>query len=218
MNSMTPQEDLMSLQIQLEEQMTQRGAEKYLRDVSKAIQSGREESTAYGTTILSRRVEVLSKAIAEWLEATGKGRAGNNATAYKKVKDASPDLLAFLTLKAVLSGISSTRTVQFVAVTIGTFIEDELRYAVIRENERKQYEKIIVGAKKRTTGHYRHMYAIRQADRLNDGWQKWTRVERLHVGIKLLDLLMAHVGLVELTHQKVVSNPIFGRSTRALGT
>jgi len=203
MNAMTPQEDLMSLQIQLEEQMTQRGAEKYLRDVSKAIQSGREESTSYGTTILSRRVEVLSKAIAEWLEATGKGRAGNNATAYKKVKDASPDLLAFLTLKAVLSGISSTRTVQFVAVTIGTFIEDELRYAVIRENERKQYEKIIIGAKKRTTGHYRHMYAIRQADRLNDGWQKWTRVERLHVGIKMLDLLMAHVGLVELTHQKV---------------
>lgn len=203
MNTMTPQEDLMSLQIQLEEQMTQRGAEKYLRDVSKAIQSGREESTAYGTTILSRRVEVLSKAIEQWLEETGKGRAGNNATAYKKVKDASPDLLAFLTLKAVLSGISSTRTVQFVAVTIGTFIEDELRYAVIRENERKQYEKIIIGAKKRTTGHYRHMYAIRQADRINDGWQKWTRVERLHVGIKMLDLLMDHVGLVELTHQKV---------------
>ena len=203
MINMNPQDDLMTLQIQLEEQMTQRGAEKYLRDVSKAIQTGREESTAYGTTILSHRVTTLSKAIAEWMEVTSKGRAGNNATAFKKVRDADPDLLAFLSLKAVLSGISSTRTVQFVAVTIGTFIEDELRYAKIRELERKQYEKIIIGAKKRTTGHYRHIYAVRQADRLNDGWDKWSRVERLHVGIKMLDLVMATVGLVELTHQKV---------------
>lgn len=198
-----PEEDLMSLQISLEESMTQRGAERYIKQISKAIQSGREESTAYGTTILAHRLETLATAIAEWKESASKGVASVRSATYPKVKDAPDSMLAFLTLKAVLSGISGLRTLQFVGVAIGTAIEDELRYAQIRENERKMYEKILIGAKKRTSGHYRHIYAVRQADRIEDGWQRWTRTGRLHVGIKMLDILIASIGLVELTHQKV---------------
>lgn len=200
---MTPEDDLMTLQIQLEEGMTQRGAERYIRDVSKAIHSGREESTAYGSTILSHRLEVLSKAIDEWKESVSKGAAGVKSATYPKVKDVPSSMLAFLTLKAVLSGISSLRTLQFVGVAIGTAIEDELRYSKIRETERKAYDKILIGAKKRTSGHYRHIYAVRQADRIEDGWQRWVRTDRLHVGIKMLDILIQTIGLVELTHQKV---------------
>lgn len=199
----TPDDDLMSLQIQLEEGMTQRGAEKYLRDVTKAVQSGREESTAYGTTILSHRIEKLAQAIDEWKETSSKGAAGRFSATYPKVKDVPSTMLAFLTLKAILSGISSLRTLQFVGVAIGTAVEDELRYSKIRETERKAYERILIGAKKRTSGHYRHMYAVRQADRIEDGWQRWARTDRLHVGIKLLDIAIQTVGLVELTHQKV---------------
>jgi len=203
MMNFNPEEDLMSIQIQLEEGMTQRGAEKYLRDVTKAVQAGREESTAYGSTILSHRLEILSKAIDEWKETSSKGAAGRFSATYPKVKDVPSTMLAFLTLKAVLSGISSLRTLQFVGVAIGTAIEDELRYSKIRETERKQYEKILIGAKKRTSGHYRHIYAVRQADRIEDGWQRWVRTDRLHVGIKMLDILIQTIGLVELTHQKV---------------
>lgn len=203
MITINPEDDLMSLQLSLEEGMTRRGAEKYLRDVTKAVQTSREESTAYGQTILSHRLQTLADAIEAWKQETAIGRAGNRATAFKKVRDVDSRLLAFLTLKGVLSGISSTRTVQFVAVQIGTTIEDELRYANIRENERKQYEKILIGAKKRTSGHYRHIYAVRQADRIEDGWERWVRTDRLHVGLKMLDLTMQSVGLVELTHQKL---------------
>ena len=53
MQCFNPDDDLMSLQIQFEESMTQRGAEKYLRDVSKAVQAGREEGTAYGQAKLA---------------------------------------------------------------------------------------------------------------------------------------------------------------------
>lgn len=198
-----PDEDLMSTQLQLEEQMTQRGVEKYLRDVSKAIQTGREESTAYGTTILSHRLETLAKAIDVWKEKTSKGTASVLSATYPRIKDVPSTTLAFLTLKNVLAGVSSLRTLQFVGVSIGTAVEDELRFSKIRETERKQYDKILVGAKKRTSGHYRHMYAVRQADRANDGWQRWARTDRLHIGIKLLDLCIASVGIVEVTHQKV---------------
>jgi DNA-directed RNA polymerase len=195
-------DDLMVTQIRLEEEMTQRGQERYLRDVSKAKQANREDGTAYGQTILSHRLESLAKAIQDWKDETGRGRAGNNATAYKKLKDMSSETLAFLTLKNVLAGISSIRTVQFVTVAIGTAVEDELRFAAIREIEKRKYDKLVSGAKKRSSYHYKHIYAVRQAQKV-DTWQRWTRVERLHVGTKLLDLCMASIGLVELAHQKV---------------
>lgn len=203
MQHFNPDEDLMSLQLSLEEGMTRRGAEKYLRDVTKAVSAGREEGTAYGQTILSHRLETLSKAIDDWKQVSSKGAAGRFSATYPKVKDVDSRLLAFLTLKAVLSGISSLRTLQFVGVAIGTAVEDELRFSKIRESERKAYEKLVIGAKKRTSGHYRHIYAVRQADRIEDGWKRWVRTDRLHVGIKLLDICIQSVGLVELTHQKV---------------
>lgn len=125
------------------------------------------------------------------------------ATAYRLIKEMDPHTLAFLTLKNVLAGVSSIRTLQFVAVAIGTAVEDEARYLPIREKERKAYNQIVERAAKRTAYHYRHYYALRRAEHLNDGWQKWPRTDRLHVGIKLLDILMKTIGIVEITHQKV---------------
>ena len=201
MNYENTTEDLMSLQIKLEEEMTNRGMEKYLRDVSKAKQAGREEGTAYGQAILSGRLDILAEAIEKWMQEVSGGMAARTAIAYKLLKDMSPQTLAFLTLKNVLAGVSSVRTVQHVAVSIGTAIEDELRFAEIRETERKAYERLIAGAKKRSAYHYKHMYAVRQADRV-DNWERWSKTDRLHVGIKMLDILINTLGLVEINNQK----------------
>ena len=197
-----PIDDLMTTQIRLEEEMTRRGQERYLRDVSKAKNSQREDGTAYGQTILSHRLDTFAKGIREWIEETSKGVAGNRNLAFKKIRDMDPNTLAFLALKNVLAGVSSIRTVQFVGVAIGTAVEDELRFAAIRAIEKKKFDKIVEGAKKRSSYHYKHIYAVRQAQRV-DAWEKWTRTDRLHVGVKLLDICMATVGIVEITHQRV---------------
>lgn len=197
-----PNDDLMTTQLRLEEEMTRRGQERYLRDIAKAKQAKREEGTAYGQTILAHRLETLSRGISSWIDDTSQGRAGNRNLAFKRVRHMDADTLAFLTLKHILSGVSSIRTVQFVAVAIGTAIEDELRFASVRDIEKKKYEKLVAGAKKRSSYHYKHIYAVRQAQRV-DTWDRWSRTDRLHVGMKMLDLCMATVGIVEITHQKV---------------
>ena len=53
-------DDLMTTQLRLEEEMTRRGQERYLRDVAKAKQAKREDGTAYGQTILAHRLEIVS--------------------------------------------------------------------------------------------------------------------------------------------------------------
>ena len=197
------QEDLISIQLKLEEEMTQRGAERYLRSVSKSVKSGQEDGTAYGQQIMAARLDTLAQAIDEWKTATAAGTPGQrNSTAYQKVKDVPSATLAFLTLKNVLAGVSSLRTLQFVAAALGTAVEDELRFSEVRKEEKKKYDKLVKGANKRGTYHYKHIYAVREADKFQD-WDKWDRTERLHVGMKLIDLCIESVGLVEVIHQKM---------------
>ena len=139
------QEDLMSTQIRLEEEMTRRGQERYLRDINKAKKSQREEGTVYGQTILAHRLETLAGGIKAWIEEASQGVAGNRNIAFKKVRDMDPNTLAFLTLKNILAGVSSIRTVQFVGVAIGTAVEDELRFAKVREIEKKNMRSWLLG-------------------------------------------------------------------------
>ena len=195
------QEDLISIQLKLEEEMTQRGAERYLRNTQKSVKSGQEDSTAYGKQIMAARLETLSNAIDQWKSEAAAGSPGlRNGTAYKNLKDVPSTTLAFLTLKNVMAGISGLRTLQFLGVAIGTAVEDELRFAKVREEEKKKYDRIVVGASKRGTYHYKHIYAVREADKIQE-WDKWSRTDRLHVGIKLVDLCIASVGLIEITNE-----------------
>jgi DNA-directed RNA polymerase, mitochondrial len=203
MNARDNQEDLLQEQIKLEEEMTRKGAERYLRDVAAAKQSGREEGTAYGQSILSGRLDVLAQAISKWMAECSTGEPKHHATSYKRVKDMDSYTLAFLTLKNVLSGVSSLRTLQFVGVAIGTAIEDEIRFAKIREDEKRKFDKLCEGAAKRVSQFNKHIYAVRLAEHMQDGWTKWSRTDRLHVGVKMLDLVMSTIGIVELAHQKV---------------
>ena len=197
----THAEDLISIQLKLEEEMTQRGAERYSRNVSKAVKSGQEDGTAYGQQIMAARLDTLSQTIDKWKTTTAAGTPGQrNSTAYQKIKDVPSTTLAFLTLKNVLAGVSTLRTLQFVAVAVGTAVEDELRFAEAREEEKKKYDRLVEGANKRGSYHYKHIYAVREADKFQD-WEKWTRTDRLHVGMKLIDLCIEAVGLVEVIHQ-----------------
>ena len=197
----THAEDLISIQLKLEEEMTQRGAERYFRNVSKSVQSGQEDGTAYSQQIMAARLDTLSQTIDKWKTTTAAGTPGQrNSTAYQKIKDVPSTTLAFLTLKNVLAGVSTLRTLQFVAVAVGTAVEDELRFAEAREEEKKKYDRLVEGANKRGSYHYKHIYAVREADKFQD-WEKWTRTDRLHVGMKLIDLCIEAVGLVEVIHQ-----------------
>lgn len=201
----TLQEDLMVTQVRLEEEMTTKGAEKYFRDVNNAKNRLNEDGTAYGQAILAHRLELVSEAIGKWKDTASKGAAGRFSNSYPLIKDVPNHTLAFLTMKNVLAGVSSLRTLQHVGVSIGVAVEDEVRFAQIREEERKKYDKIVEGASKRSAYHYKHFYAVRSADRFST-WERWSRTDRLHVGTKLLDILMETVGIVEITHQKVEKN------------
>ena len=188
---------LFDVEMQLEEQMAARGVARLVN----AAQNHKEHQTEYctvaGKELIGHKIHVLAKAIDAWKEATLSGEASNRAIAIKLIKDVDSGKLAFLALRQIVAGISSDTPLSRVALAIGRAIEDEINLSEFRMQERDEYKKMLVGAKKRTSDHNRRYYALKIVNDYIE-MDKWTDTERLHVGMKLIDLCIGSVGIVQI--------------------
>lgn len=208
-----PTSEMIAEQVRLEESMTQRGFEAFMREVAGARQRGTEDETHYGAVLLLHRVGAVATAIKEFLAASDTGKAGKRHLAAKPLRELDADTTAFLALKTVIAGLTEPRTVQAVCVNIGTMVEDEIRLRAVREAERKAWKSIATGIKNRVSLAYKRAYAIRMASPL-ESRATWDRVTKMHIGAKLLDLIVTSTGIVEITtetvgrhHTKKMVNP-----------
>jgi len=199
------EDTLIDVQIRLEEAMTQKGIDRYMKEVTDAKQKGREDELQAAQTLMKHYTGRMAEAIAVWMEACKVGRAGNRNIAWKYVKDLDPQMLSYVTLKKLLGRISSPVMVQRAAREIGTAIEDEVRLAAVRDSERRTYDGIMLGAKKRVSDHYKRVYAMR---RVNDVIEldQWPEVDCLHVGMKMIDLAIESLGWFEQETRQVSRN------------
>lgn len=201
--SLPEPEMLINTQMRLEDEMTKRGIDRYLRLVADAKQGGTEEKLPPSQTLLRHHTATLAAAIEVWMAECALGRAGNRNLAYKRLKGVDAGVVAFIALKKLLGRVSTPVMIQRAAREVGTAIEDEVKLAAVRENERKDYESILRGAKKRVSDHYKRVYAIRRADELVE-LDQWPETERMHVGMKLIDLTIEHLGWFQ-TETRTVS-------------
>ncbi|MBU3613158.1 DNA-directed RNA polymerase [Polynucleobacter sp. MG-27-Goln-C1] len=193
------QPNLMQVQINLEESMKQRGVESYLRSVNRAKAGVSEDHTQYGTRLISGYTKVLAQAIQKFKDEASSGRAGSKHTVLRYIGDQiTTDQIAFLVLKTIIAGISGSQTAASLAVQIGTVLEDEMRLANIRMQEKRVYDSIVTGTMKRGSQHYKHVYAVRRAEYFKDGWVDWSRASKALIGSKMLDLVVANLELVDL--------------------
>lgn len=201
-NNETP--NLMQIQIKLEESMKQRGTESYIRGVNKAKVGMSENHTQHGNRLIFLLTKGLSDKIAEFMAEANSGKAGGKHSIAKYIGDSiSPDQMAYLALKTVISGISGVQTVGHLSVQIGLAMEDEIRLAGIRAKEKKVYDSIVKGTMKRGSQHYKHMYAVKRADYFSDNWVAWGDKVRCLVGSKLIELIQLHLDLIDITTRHV---------------
>ena len=202
MASQDTQVDLMELQIKLEEGMTSRGIDRFWKNLNASVEGGREDQTPYGQKIIAGRMDLLASQIKLWLEEANHGKGGRNQIAATLLEGMDTRKVAYLALKSILSSISKPKTLQFVAVSIGSLIETEIRMDAVRDVEIKGYQRLLKEATKRGSTFHRRMYAVRASEAVAD-FKGWTRTERLHLGVKLLDIVMNTIGLVEINESKV---------------
>lgn len=162
------------------------------------LDAGRETATEYGR-ILFRH---YGQAVSDGLEALIGRMARGEAVAGPHFC-ALPVLLQFgekgvrpaasLALGAVLDQLSRRRPYRDLAEAIGRDIEDELRALAIQGKDALLLRQV----KRRTRG--RQAVSKRVMQELHCAQDRWAKQDRFHVGGLLLDLVVAHTGLVRVT-------------------
>ncbi len=130
-------------QMDLEQSSVLRGAANFRKANERAKLKGLEDQTGYGATIITRKVQAVAEGIEKFLADADTGKPGKRPVSAKHLKALDPMTAAFIALQVVVGHLQTGRPLTYVALEIGQRIEDEIRMASIRENERRLYTKIV---------------------------------------------------------------------------
>ena len=191
-------QELIEHQLQLETDMMTGGIERFRRERDASIERGRESHTLHGWAIIARLVADLTVAVQDWIDNPSNT---SRDIAWKKVSHNNPEQLAYLSLATLVDSISRKNTLMYVARTIGSAIEIQDRLDRWIADEGDIARNTIKQAMKKAYGARR--YGL--TNKMNkDGYKEnaWQQSERVHVGFKMVDLIIQSTGIIKLNTQQ----------------
>ena len=204
------QMNLWEEQKKLEAEMRETSIATYFKNVEKSKSNRAESSTLYGVTLMKHSVEAVEEGIREFLEDAYSGGAGRSHTSAPMLNSIDTAKAAYLTLKMVIDGVSNRYSLTKVAMAIAGALEDEFKFSIFENKEKAWFRVIRNEVTKRTSNRHFRRYAIihtMNKKALID-YEPWSKTDKLHLGCKLIDILVRKTGIVEVKTQ------VFSRKQR----
>lgn len=184
---------------QHEQQAREAGAKKVRDQVRKAQDKGLGAETPGGVGLLKRAIGPLAAAIKAALSDAASGRAGRRHVAMRTLDQLPPEVSAYLATRVAVSSAIMRRSLANTAVQIGAAIEEELRLAAFEDQQGGLYHTIMRRLKERgaAAGHARRVFVF-AANKANVELPKLTQTEKLHLGTRLVEMLVEVTGFIEI--------------------
>ncbi len=180
-------------QLELEREMLDAGINRFRRVIDEAVGKGKETRTLHGRTMIATVVG----SVAEGVKQVQDTPTSNRDVAYKKLQGMKPDAVAYIALVSMVDGISKAQALVKVAKNIGVNVEMQDRLEKWIKAEGDIARNTIKKANEKGTTARR--YGL--TNKMNkDGYKHlaWTGDQRIHVGMKLVDVIIKNTGLVRL--------------------
>lgn len=193
-------DSLMARQIALESEMVGLGERRYWDRITKAQEKGMEMGTAYGSQLTREAIGPLREKLDQFLadNEAGKAKRGrpNAALKFLRLFD-DMNVVAFLTAKFAMNGITRRNSMSKVAMSIGRALEDELQFTKFAEDAPGFWKWLQENTKTNTEGHKRIVFRVAHREAENSVWDGWSDKDRLHLGTTCLSMFIEATGLVE---------------------
>lgn len=199
---------LVDLQNELEAEQIDIGIKRYQDVIETAQTKGMENTTAYGRSLMSYAVGDVSKELTKFVDEAFDGKAGRLNASATMLSMIDPDKAAYVSLKFAIDGVSTRQKHTKVAMKIGMAIQDEIKFRVFEDTNKAWFQKIRNDVCKRTADRHYRRYAIIHTmnKKAVVDFQPWSPQERLHVGSKMVDLIVRATGLFEVQTVRVGRN------------
>lgn len=212
-------QDLAVKQLQLEHEAYTEGERRFIKNLERQTERGELADNQVAKPLMQTLVPKIAQAVKEWHEGTdGKLSTSRPSVAFtmlsteeKAVKDRSMRIscesAAVIILKVILSKLVKPEGIPItpMASAIGRTLEDEIRFGRIRDKEKEHFKKAIAeNLNKRAGASYKKAYmqaveaSMLEQGQLEDAWGTWSPTEAVHVGIKMLEIVIQSTQLVEL--------------------
>lgn len=212
-------QDLAAKQLQLEHEAYTEGERRFIKNLERQTERGELADNQVAKPLMQTLVPKIAQAVKEWHEGPdGKLSTSRPSVAFtmlsteeKAVKDRSLRIscesAAVIILKVILSKLVKPEGIPItpMASAIGRTLEDEIRFGRIRDKEKEHFKKAIAeNLNKRAGASYKKAYmqavetSMLEQGQLEDAWGTWSPTEAVHVGIKMLEIVIQSTQLVEL--------------------
>ncbi|WJJ60387.1 DNA-directed RNA polymerase [Salmonella phage ST17] len=212
-------QDLAVKQLQLEHEAYTEGERRFIKNLERQTERGELADNQVAKPLMQTLVPKIAQAIKEWHEGPdGKLSTSRPSVAFtmlsteeKAIKDRSMRIscesAAVIILKVILSKLVKPEGIPItpMASAIGRTLEDEIRFGSIRDKEKEHFKKAIAeNLNKRAGASYKKAYmqaveaSMLEQGQLEDAWGTWSPTEAVHVGIKMLEIVIQSTQLVEL--------------------
>lgn len=212
-------QDLAVKQLQLEHEAYTEGERRFIKNLERQTERGELADNQVAKPLMQTLVPKIAQAVKEWHEGLdGKLSTSRPSVAFtmlsteeKAVKDRSLRIscesAAVIILKVILSKLVKPEGIPItpMASAIGRTLEDEIRFGRIRDKEQEHFKKAIAeNLNKRAGASYKKAYmqavetSMLEQGQLEDAWGTWSPTEAVHVGIKMLEIVIQSTQLVEL--------------------
>ena len=190
--------DLFERQLELETEMLTGGIQRFRKARDRSVDKGMESHTAHGRAIVSKIVDTVAEGLKEYIDnPSNKSRD----IAWKRIKEMDVEQVAYLSVVSLVDSISRKNTLLYVARTIGANVEIQDRLERWIHSEGSIAKNTIKQAMKKAYGARR--YGL--TNKMNkDGYKEteWQKSERVHVGFKMVDLIIQHTAIIRLDTQQ----------------
>ena len=208
-------QDLAVKQLQLEHEAYTEGERRFIKNLERQTERGELADNQVAKPLMQTLVPKIAQAVKEWHEGQdGKLSTSRPSVAFtmlsteeKAVKDRSLriscETAAVIILKVILSKLVKPEGIPItpMASAIGRTLEDEIRFGRIRDQEKEHFKKAIAeNLNKRAGVSYKKAVetSMLEQGQLEDAWGTWSPTEAVHVGIKMLEIVIQSTQLVEL--------------------
>jgi len=183
-------------QIDLEYRMVQSGIHRYNKTLEDLLNKDLGSKTKHGRTIIKGIVEPLMDAIIEY-----NNQKLNVQSVFKSLtKGCDAGQMAYLALISLVDNMVKKPTLLGVAKFIGIQIETQIRLDKWLEVDKEVATNVLTLANKKSDKGFDHKrYGLDhkiKADGLDI--PHWSSEHRVHVGLKLVDLIIKETGIVKL--------------------
>ncbi|MEW5249937.1 DNA-directed RNA polymerase [Microbulbifer sp. 2201CG32-9] len=188
-------ETLYQRQLKREQLQVDAGVARYRA----AVQSKEATDLKPGQALLRRSIEPVANAIREMVVAveTGKAGRGRPALAVRYLQQLQDEPVAFITARRLINAAVNNEKVTKVAMALASLLGEHYQFDELRAAEPNLSTHMERKAKKWSTEHHRRAIMRLAADVGGVSGLEWSQGDKLHLGMKLIEIFISTTGLAK---------------------